>query len=168
MKIEPRSLQQRTLIYILLPTFVLLLALSFIGFIFVRDILISEWGKVAVSRLQRSADLIDARLREPKKLLLLLQQSDGSVLNPALANHIVREIESLDDVVKVNIEWPGRHEHADTGGEEFLERPRQKNRSLFLKRFQISSPEYDNGANSQTVSMVSEFKGMDDVTEGPC
>jgi sigma-B regulation protein RsbU (phosphoserine phosphatase) len=166
MKIEPRSLQQRTLIYILLPTFVLLLALSFIGFVFVRDLLISEWGTAAVSRLQRSADLIDARLREPKKLLLLLQQSDGSVLNPALANHIIRQIESLDDVVKVNIEWPGQHEHAEKGVEEFLERPRKKNRSFFLKKFQISSPQYDNGASSQTISMVSEFKGMDDVTEG--
>lgn len=166
MRIEPRSLQQRTLIYILLPTFVLLLALSFTGFIFVRDLLISEWGTAAVARLQNAAELIDARLREPKKLLLLLQQDDGLVLNRSLVNHIIKQIESLDDVVTVNVQWPVQQEAADASRTGMSGTPRKQNRSFFLKRFQISSPRYDNGANSQTISMVSEFKGMDDVTNG--
>lgn len=166
MRIEPRSLQQRTLVFILLPTFVLLLALSFAGFVFVRDIIISEWGTAAVLRLQRSADLIDARLREPKKLLSLLQEEDGSAIDRSLFDHIVRQIESLDDVVTVQIQWPGEKDFADVQRDQGPGKPHKKSRKFFLNKFDIGSPRYDSSANSQTISMVSEFTGIDDIVEG--
>ena len=105
MILQPRSLQQRTLLFILVPTFLLLLTLSFGGFILVRDLLLRQWGETAIVKLQRTAHLIDMELRRPKELLLLLQSTDDADVNRQIFTHILRQLEWLDGVVGVNVEW---------------------------------------------------------------
>ena len=167
MRIQPRSLQQRTLLYILLPTFILLLALSFFGFVFVRNILVEQWGTAAVSKLQHSADLIDAQLREPKKLLSLLQAPDGSSLNRRLVNHLVSKIEELDSVATVIVEWPDDHPEDAAGTFRSSNAGLGEGRGrLSMRRYDVSSPTYDKRVNSQAVSLVSEFRDADDATVG--
>ena len=110
MRIRPKSLQQRTLLYAILPTFILLITLSLFNFLFVRNILIAQWGETIVSRLERSADLIETNLLEPKKLLLLLQTDDNSLVNRQLINSITNQIRGFDIVEDVIVDWPEPHE----------------------------------------------------------
>ncbi|MBT8360982.1 MAG: SpoIIE family protein phosphatase [Deltaproteobacteria bacterium] len=166
MKIEPRTLQQRTLLFILLPTFLLLVILLLVGFVFVRDMLHKQWGEAAVYKLERSANLIDIRLGEPKRLLMLLQDRDDSTVNRRLVNHIAGQIEELDGVVKVTIAWPEQHlQQAEKNGLA-PDGPIVRSGQLRLKRFDVSSPKYDNSVNDRTISMVSEIKSISDATVG--
>jgi sigma-B regulation protein RsbU (phosphoserine phosphatase) len=166
MKIQPRSLQQRTLFFILLPTFFLLVALSVGGYVLVGHILLNQWGEIAVVKLQRTAHLIDMVLRTPKDMLLLLQDSDDTVNNRQVFNQILRKIEKLDSVVGVNVDWPKRDPvTSDSLGEEMKPAMQMMHRYK-LDRFDISSPRYDSQLNNRTVSLVSEFKDDNERTIG--
>jgi hypothetical protein len=103
---QPRSLQQRTLFFILTPTLLLLVILSVGGFLFVRNILLGQWGETAVVKLQRTAHLIDMQLRRPKELLFLLQSAGDTDVNRQIFTPILRQVEELEGVVGVNVEWP--------------------------------------------------------------
>ena len=163
---QPRSLQQRTFLFILVPTFFLLTFLSIGGFIFVRDMLLKQWGEAAILKLQSTAHHIDMELRRPKELLLLLQSVEDADVNRQIFSHIVQQLEWLDGVVGVNVEWP----------KDFL---RNKNSSGMpmksampmmhhyrMEPLQVGSPKYDNRLKDRTVSLISELKNSGDKVLG--
>ncbi len=166
MSFQPKSLQQRTFIYSILPTFILLIALSFVGFLFVRNILITQWGETAVSRLERSGDQIETKLAEPKKLLWMLQNGDNSPVNHKLINHILNQIRKLDIVTDVLVDWPDRSAAKSSFDKIGEALPDDNGRRLQLRRFDISSPRYDERVNNRTISLISEFRGINDETVG--
>jgi len=166
MKIEPRTLQQRTLIFILLPTFLLLVVLFFVGFVIFRDMLLQQWGDAAVYKLERSAGLIDSRLGEPKRLLMLLHNSEDSAVNRRLVKHIVSRIEALEGVVKAHIEWPEQFLQKDGNSSLMPGGSGGESGQFRLKSFDVSSPKYNNSVNDRTISMVSEIKSISDATIG--
>lgn len=165
MKFQPRSLQQRTLIYTLLPTLTLLVALSFFGFIFVRDLLIKQWGESVVLSLQRSAELIETKLQDPKRLLSMLEQGDDSDVDHRFLSHIIEEVKKLDGVVEVTTEWPEQFE-GDLGRGQRVSQGPKKRGKIFIQRFQVSSPKFDNRVNNQTISLISELTGAEDKPVG--
>ncbi len=161
---QPRSLQQRTLLFILTPTLLLLISLSVGGFLFVRNILLKQWGETAIVRLQRTAHLIDMELRKPKDLLLLLQSSDDPDATHQIFSLIIKRIEGLEGVVKVNVQWPKDYIDHDLPagmgmGMEMMERYR-------LEQFKVSPPVYNSKLNNRTVSLVSEFKNQKEKVVG--
>ena len=166
MRVQPKSLQQRTLLYAILPTFILLITLSLIGFLFVRNVLITQWGETIVSRLERSADLIEAKLIEPKKLLMLLQNGDNSPVNRQMINKVASQIKAFDIVEDVIVDWPERPSSAGSLNNPSEVPPDYRGRRFQLRRFDISSPRYDDRVNNRTLSLISEFKGMNDETVG--
>lgn len=166
MRFQPKSLQQRTFIYAIVPTFILLAALSLIGFLFFRNLLINQWGETAVSRLGRSADFIEAQLAEPKQLLWLLQNGDNSSVNRKLIDHVVTQIRELDIVADVVVDWPERPEVENPLDSPADIPPHKMGRRIQLGRFDISSPRYDDRVNNRTISLISEFRGMNDETVG--
>jgi sigma-B regulation protein RsbU (phosphoserine phosphatase) len=163
---HPRSLQQRTLFFILAPTLLLLVTLSVGGFVFVRSILLDQWGETAVVKLQRTAHLIDMELRRPKELLSLLQSSDDTDVNRQISTHILGQIEELEGVVGVNVEWPesdfSRKKMSGMAMNPAMEMMPQYR----LERFEVGSPRYDSKLNNRTVSLISEFINRDDSIVG--
>lgn len=166
MRVQPKSLQQRTLLYAILPTFILLITLSLIGFLFVRNVLITQWGETIVSRLERSADLIEAKLIEPKKLLMLLQNGDNSPVNRQMINKVASQIKAFDIVEDVIVDWPEPTTSTNSLSKASEVLPDYRGRRFQLRRFDISSPRYDDRVNNRTLSLISEFKGMNDETVG--
>lgn len=159
---QPRSLQQRTLFFVLTPTLLLLLSLSVGGYLFVRNILLGQWGETAIVKLERTAHLIDMELRRPKELLLLLQSSGDADTTRQIFSQILLQIEQLEGVVGVNVEWPKNSIPRDTlpgMAMEMMERYR-------LEQFEISTPVYNSKLNNRTVSLVSEFKNKGDKVVG--
>ena len=163
---QPKSLQQRTLLYTILPTFVLLISLSLIEFLFVRNVLINQWGETIVSRLARAADQIENKLLEPKKLLMLLQNDEHQPPNRDLINKIADQIRKIDVVEDVIISWPDRYTSSGSKNTAYVVLPDHKNKRFQFGRFDISSPKYDERVKYRTISLISEFKGMDDETIG--
>ena len=175
MWVQPKSLQQRTLLFTILPTFILLIALSLIEFLFVRNVLLDQWGETIVSRLARSADQIENKLQEPKELLSLLQDDKNQSPNRQLINKIaaqIRKFEIVEDVIiewpvgDVIIEWPAGYGPRGLANTPYEVLPDHGGRRFQFGRFDISSPKYDERVKHRAISLISEFKGMGDETIG--
>ncbi|GAB6191326.1 SpoIIE family protein phosphatase [Desulfocastanea catecholica] len=163
---QPKSLQQRTLAFVLAPTLLLLITLSVGGFVFVRDMLLSQWGETAVVKLQRTAHLVDMQLRQPKDLLLLLRSSDDVNDKRLLFDYIIRQIKELEGVVDVNVEWPEKTFAKETAPRMEIASPMDVLHGNLLEPFEIGKPSYNSRLNNRTVSLVSEFKNKDDKVVG--
>ncbi len=166
MLFQPRSLQQRTLLFILTPTLLLLLTLSGSGFLFVRNILLNQWGETAVVKLQRTAHFIDMELRRPKDLLLLLQSVEGADANRKTFNHIIEQIKGLQGVVGVKVEWPTKDRMQETASPMEMQSTMGMMHGHRLERFEIGTPRYDSQLNSRTVSLISAVSDKDDMVVG--
>lgn len=163
MKFQPKSLQQRTLLYILVPTFFLLITLSLIGFIVLRDMLLDQWGSVAISRLQRSAHLIDMELKKPKELIVMLQQDERpDVVSEEVFAWVLGQIERLDVVVAVNVVWPDGANSSLAMSRKGMWRMMEKVKRYRMEHNDIGSPEYNSEHNNRTVTLVSKFKNLEE------
>lgn len=161
---QPRSLQQRTLFFILVPTLLLLIALSVGGFLFVRNILLNQWGETAVVKLQRTAHYIDMELRRPKDLLLLLQSVDDADVSRQMFTHIIGQIKNLEGVVGVNIEWPTKNILKAPTPPMDMQSAMGMMHGYRLEQFEIGTPLYNSQLNNRTVSLISEINdGADKI-----
>ena len=163
---QPRSLQQRTLFFILAPTLLLLVTLSVGGFVFVRSILLDQWSETAIVKLQRTAHLIDMELRRPKELLSLLQSADDAEVNRQIFAHILSQIEDLEGVVGVNVEWPESDLSPKKMSGMAMKPAMEMMPRYRLERFEVGSPRYDSKLNNRTVSLISEFINRDNSIVG--
>ena len=108
MIIQPRTLQQRTVLFILLPTFLLLMGMSIGGYIFVRNILLNQWGETAIAELQKTAHQIDMRMRRPKDLLQVLQVNGKMNISGEVFEYILKKIKNLEGVIEVKVTLPDK------------------------------------------------------------
>ena len=157
MKFQPGTLQQRTLFFILAPTFVLLVSLSIGGFLAVRSVLLNQWGETAIATLQRTAHEIDMRLSHPKELLLLLEAGNEPEINRQVFASVERRIAELEGVVDVSIEW--RKAAGPPAGGLGMARGRgAMPHHGHTKDFTITPPLYDQDLKNRTISLVYEFR----------
>lgn len=166
MLFQPRNLQQRTLLFILTPTLLLLITLSVSGFLFVRNILLNQWGETAVAKLQRTAHIIDMELRRPKDLLFLLQSVQGGDVDRTIFNHIIEQIKGLEGVVGVRVEWPREDVAQETTSHMKTKSAMGRMHGYRLERFEIGTPRYNSQMNNRTVSLTSTINDRDDATVG--
>ena len=75
--LRPKSLQQRLSMFMLLPVALLLILMGFAGFIYAREILLSQWQEAAVLKLQRAAHQVDMRLNRIKELVRLFHNANN-------------------------------------------------------------------------------------------
>ncbi len=104
-KYRIKTLQQKTAILVLLPTFLLLTAVGWGGFVFAKKSLLMQWGETAVANLQKAAHLIDMRLSRPKDLLLSLEYSSGAGMMHIAFRYTIEKLQELDGVKNVEVKW---------------------------------------------------------------
>lgn len=166
MTFQPVTLQQRTLFFILMPTFVLLVVLSIGGFVVVRSILLNQWGETAIATLQRTAHEIDMRLSRPKELLLLLEDENDPELNRRVFASVQRRIAALDGVVDVAIEWLQEAETPEKSAEMAPARAMEGMHHSQKNQFIITTPQYNKDLKNRTVSLVFAFKSSSNLNVG--
>jgi len=103
---HPKSLQQRTVIFILVPVFFLLTLSGIFGYHGMRKVLIEQWSETALSKLGRAAHTIDMRLNRPKQLLFLLKGLNNNGSDGAVRKRIIDQLGKIDGVVSVKVDWP--------------------------------------------------------------
>jgi len=103
--IQPRSLQQRLSIFLILPVVLLLIVIGFAGFFYARDLMIVQWQEAAVLKLQRATHQVDMRLRRTKELIQLFHQSPVFQLEGVLPFWVVEQLEKQDGVARVRLIW---------------------------------------------------------------
>jgi phosphoserine phosphatase RsbU/P len=166
MLFQPRSLQQRTLFFILVPTFLLLVTTSLIGFVFIRNILVKQWGETAIASLQRTAHQIDMRLRQPKDILTLLPKGLSGEAERLLFTVIIKELEGLDGVMGVEVQWFERDSEKEPGSKKEKTAMEAMTLRQEPNHFFLTAPKFDKNLKNRTVSLVSEFKNDSDETLG--
>ncbi|MEA3437054.1 MAG: adenylate/guanylate cyclase domain-containing protein [Thermodesulfobacteriota bacterium] len=150
-----RSMQQRLVIFLLLPLILLLFGAGFLGFLYARIIMLEQWEEAAFLKLQRAAHDIDMRLNRSFQLVEIINASGGLNNDAVNQKFLFDQLESLEGVTKVSLEWfvPPTDKGMMSGmykGHRMM----QLHHSVISK---IAPPTYDSEAGGETVSLISSL-----------
>jgi len=148
-----RTLQQRFVLYMLLPVAALLVAMGTAGFVFARRSLLEEWEKATVLRLQRAAHMVDMRLSRPKELVRVLQASAGSQQALAVQAALLRQMEAGEGVLAVRLRPVEGDPAAPPASPQAM--AGHGHRGMGRGLFRITAPRFDAAADHQAVTLVS-------------
>jgi sigma-B regulation protein RsbU (phosphoserine phosphatase) len=163
LNLRPTSLKQKTALFILLPTFIIMVSISWIGLQLVRQVLLDQWQETAITKLQRSAHYVDMRLMRPKEILRFLQQKEQKILQWSEINLLLDQLRSLDGVVHVDHKW---YDQAEIPSNLEPMGMMHKNAYHRLDELTISPPVYNAELLSETVSLFARFKDKDGRNTG--
>lgn len=165
------SLHQRTLLFILIPTFLFLTVTGIFGYRAVRGLLLEQWTKTAMANLERAAHQIDMRLKQPKQILMLLENLPRNESRAAIHEFIIEQLRRIDGVVNVKVNWPeemvmrrGMHFMRNPSGKKGMMVGGQYNKTRWM--FDITQPVYNVEQDSNTISMMTRLVDNDDNKVG--
>lgn len=176
--IKLKSLQQRLVLFLLLPVSALLLGMGFVGFIYARNSLLTQWREAALLKLQRAAHDVDMRLSRPKEWLQTFNDTGGEHYDERTQDWILGQLRQINGVERVTLttadEKAGEevlHLHRDgyTGrGRQERTMGASRGRMHFHRAriAEITPPHYDTFLEQETVSIMSELIDADGRTIG--
>ncbi len=157
-KFTPTSLRQRTILYVLMPTLIILLVAGDIGFHTGKDILLNQWTELANQHLKNAASQIDRRLEAPRRLLLLLQDAPGGRRGYQTHQFLIGQLKMIQGVIAVNVDWPGLE------GDPSMNMPMKGKAKILtryhdpIKNLEATVPKYTSELkNGQHISLTSEY-----------
>ena len=142
--IKIRRLQTRLILLVILPVAIFLSASGFMGYFYVRDVLLKEWQEVAMLRLERAAQQMDTRLQAPLQWLESLAQAD----NQGTREWIIQQLRNQPGVRGVSLAW------------------RKTDQISFKKIEKVSPPQYSYPPGQKTVAVKAELLGRNDELLG--
>lgn len=178
---QPRSLQQRLSIFLLLPLALLLITVGFAGFIYARNLLISQWQEASILKLQRAAHQVDMRLQQVKDWIRIFNQATDGRDEPMLHLLAIQQLESLESVNHVHLTWGNKpaHDAKLQNNRMFygysrtrLHKQGMRGQNRIMKKFhsarikEITPPRYDDAINHETVSLISDLNDEQGVQVG--
>lgn len=170
--IRPKSLQQRLTIFVLLPVALLLIGMGFVGFIYARNSLLVQWREAAILRLQRAAHQVDMRLARTKDWIRVFSEASENQDFPLLRQWAIKQLKQIESVDHIHltsddgeeIKENGLGEHQSPKDQRMAGRRKDRtSRSMMTRRFhsfrirEITPPRYDDAADHETVSLISDF-----------
>ena len=157
--IKLRGLQQRLALYMFLPVALLLAVMGIAGFIYARNILITEWGEAATLKLQRAAHNVDMRLGQAKEWLKMFHTTSNNPYAGYIHELVIKQLEGLDGVTRVNLAWTDAGRPLEVAKRGLV--PLRKGSSL-----QVTLPHYDSFVANKTIALVSDLKSETGRTVG--
>jgi len=143
-----KTLQQRLIIFLILPVAVFLAAIGVGGYLYIRASIFQEWQEVAILRLSRSAHLMDMRLKEPLQWIKALASTGGNRLDTSNQDFALKKLQQEPGVSRVVLKWQG--EPAAKSGEMCM----GPNAPRVAK---VTPPRYFYPADHQTVGLRSDL-----------
>jgi adenylate cyclase len=153
-----KSLKQKLSLLLILPVALLLFLAGFSGFIYARNVLLDEWQKAAILKLERAAHYMDMELSRPMEWIKMFHETAESRGGPATQELILTRLRNLEGVTNVNLKWTDNHsnpahmimqQHMDGRG------MMQFHRAIISK---VTAPRYDAQTRQETVTLISDFK----------
>jgi sigma-B regulation protein RsbU (phosphoserine phosphatase) len=146
-KFRFKSLQQKTVILVLIPTFFFLTAMGLGGFVFARNGLMVQWSETAIANLQKAAHRLDMRLDQPKDLLQRLEYTSEAGMAHLALQYTLEQLEELEGVTGVNLNWSSDTQQTPATRHEPAEHGEMPAGHHSTGRLEISSPRYSWGSN---------------------
>ncbi|MGO8762394.1 MAG: adenylate/guanylate cyclase domain-containing protein [Desulfobaccales bacterium] len=100
-----KTLQQRLVIFMILPVAVFLAAIGVVGYFYIRGSLYQEWQEAAILRLERAAHYMDMRLGEPLQWIQSLANTGGDRRGTDNQNWVLKKLREQPGVSQVKLEW---------------------------------------------------------------
>ena len=166
--IKVKSLQQRLMLFLLLPVAALLVGMGIMGFIYARNSLLTQWREAAILKLQRAAHDVDMRLSQVKEWVLLYHKAGSEHYSEHTHDWILEQLGQLQGVERVTLT---REEKPPSGDMLHLHREHHKGKEtgghmasgkegmMHFHRGRIAGitpPRYDSVLEHETVSIMSE------------
>ena len=161
-----RSLQQRLVLFLLLPVAALLLGMGIVGFIYVRNSLLTQWREAAVLKLERAAHDVDMRLNRPLQWLVMYNKTGGEHFDEHTQEWIIKQLRQVKGVERVSLtrvdeqtSGPMLHIHQEShSGKGPMMGGRSGMMHFHRARIaEITVPRYDSVLEHETVSIISEL-----------
>jgi sigma-B regulation protein RsbU (phosphoserine phosphatase) len=146
---RPRKLQQRLSVFLLLPVAILLFSVGVIGFVYIRQHLLTQWQEAAILRLQRAAHNVDMRLATPQSFMKILNKNIARLQNDRYRKDMVDQIKELEGVSDASFVFYKRSD------DRIL-------RELNTQDFRMSPPRYEPAIDHLSVSLVSYLSDKSD------
>jgi hypothetical protein len=100
-----KTLQQRLIIFLILPVAVFLFTIGVAGYFYIRGTIYEEWQEAAVLRLERAAHYMDMRLNEPLQWTQSLVNTGGDRQGTGNQNWILQKLRGQPGVSQVSLKW---------------------------------------------------------------
>jgi adenylate cyclase len=100
-----KTLQQRLIIFLILPVAVFLTAIGAGGYFYIRGSLYQEWQEAAILRLERAAHYMDMRLSQPLQWLQSLANTGGDRQGTDNQNWVLKKLREQPGVSQVTLKW---------------------------------------------------------------
>lgn len=133
MQLKIKSLQQRLIIFLVLPVTLFLSAMGVVGYLYIRASLFKEWQEAAILRLERAAHSMDMRLSEPSQWMQNFGRTGSGQKAEDNQKWILQQLRQLPGVSLVTLTW-------GTGNELFNENGPWPEAAQKVAR--VSAPEY--------------------------
>ncbi|MCF8109302.1 MAG: HAMP domain-containing protein [Desulfohalobiaceae bacterium] len=167
-------LQLRLFLFLLLPVALILTGVGVAGYHFSQQLILKEWRKGAIVKLQWAAHHIDMRLQRPLHWMQIFQTTGDLPQGAAIQSFIIEQIEAIDGVDGVTINWEGQQAASPmnmrpmdrmgrmgfdsrSGGQGTEQRPMGIMRFHQARIARVSAPNFDVGLGEKTVRVVAEF-----------
>ena len=116
MHFQVKSLQQRLMLFLLLPVAVFLGAMGAVGYVYIRDSLFNEWQQAATLRLERAAHSMDMRLSQPIQWMQNFGRTGSGQKAEDNQKWILQQLRQLPGVSQVTLTWGTGNEWFNEGG----------------------------------------------------
>lgn len=159
-----KTLQQRFVVYMLVPVAILLFVMGIIGFVYARNAILTQWEEAAILKLQRTAHHVDMRLARPKEWVNLYLKLMEDYQRPMAGGiDILKELENSEGVVAVYLNGDPLSSVAGAGMSGMRFRgPMGKNRQMSGmpgpmgrgRDFTVTEPHYNPDTDNRTVTLM--------------
>jgi hypothetical protein len=128
-----KSLQQRLMLFLLLPVAAFLFGMGVVGFIYASNSLLTQWREAAILKLQRAAHDVDMRLNRPLQRLEMYNKTGGEHFDEHTQEWILLQLQQHAPNDRYGL-WVEGFERVIGGGHESREGAWQAylGRKLFL------------------------------------
>ena len=165
--IHPKSLQQRLSLFLILPVALLLILMGIVGFIYARDLLLSQWREASVLKLQRAAHQVDMRLARVKDWIRIFHQPSIGQESDELHELAIEQLKQQEGVDHVHLAWNNHQPPPPAPAAARMSLMMQQmdaDRPMMMRRFhrgfirEITPPRFDDKINHETVTLISDLK----------
>ena len=172
--IKPKSLQQRLSLYLILPVALILLVMGFAGFIYARNILLSQWQEASILKLQRAAHQVDMRLERVKDWIRIFDLAASKPDIAEIFRLVEEQLKLQESVDHVHLRWSNGAGPAVDFDKHRMSAMKHMGdgQPMMMRRFhharfrEITPPRFDEARDHETVSLISDLKDQDDRSIG--
>jgi class 3 adenylate cyclase len=102
-----KSLQQKLIVFVILPIVVILSSIGVAGFFYIRDGLSSRWQEIAVLQMARAAQRLETRLNNLVNLIESFGRAGHEPAAKEIQGWILKQLQNQEGVGLVRLTWQG-------------------------------------------------------------